>query len=80
MRFVKEDKKKRVRVRIPEDVQVPGTNVILEAGDVIEIIEAKKSKKEDDDEPDEDDMEEQEDDDEPDEDDMEEKGKKGKKK
>lgn len=57
MRIVKE-KSKRYRVTVPEDVRVPGTNVMLEAGDVIEIIEGKKKAEDDDedsaDEPDDD--------------------------
>lgn len=43
------EKEKGVEVTIEEEVRVPGTDVILEKGDVIEIFEAKKKEADDED-------------------------------
>jgi hypothetical protein len=72
---IEEKKEEGTILVIEEEVRIPGTNIILEKGDKIEVFEAKK--KESDDEEDKEDPEEKEDDDDS-EDDMEEK-KKGKK-
>lgn len=71
MRVV-ERKRKGTVITIPEDFRLPGTNIILEKGDKVEIFEAKKKKEE---EPEDDEMEEETDDEE-DEDEVEEKKKK----
>lgn len=80
MRIEEKKKEKGIILEIEEDVRIPGTNIILEKGDKIEIFESKK--KESDDEEDDEmiDPEENDDDDDDDEDlEVEEKKKKGKK-
>lgn len=56
MRFVEE---KGEKIIIEEDIRIPGTDIILEKGDVIEVFEAKKKKAEQDDEEEMDDVEEE---------------------
>lgn len=74
---IEEKEKKGIVLEIEEDVRIPGTNIILEKGDKIEVFESKK--KESDDEDDEkEDPEDDDDDDDEDEKEVEEKKKKGK--
>lgn len=70
MRVV-ERKRKGTVITIPEDFRLPGTNIILEKGDKVEVFEGKKKKEE---EPEDDEMED--DDEDEDEDEVEEKKKK----
>lgn len=73
---IEEKEKKGIVLEIEEDVRIPGTNIILEKGDKIEVFESKK--KESDDEDDEKEDPEYDDDDDEDEKEVEEKKKKGK--
>jgi hypothetical protein len=62
MRIEKKEEKKEV-IEILGDVRIPGTDIILEKGDKIEVFEAKKKKKDeegDEEEADEEDSEEDE--------------------
>jgi hypothetical protein len=83
---IEEKEKKGIVLEIEEDVRIPGTNIILEKGDKIEVFESKKKESDDEDdekedpEDDEDDEKEDPEDDEDDDDEkeVEEKKKKGK--
>jgi hypothetical protein len=76
MRIVKEEKPQGEIVEITQEVRIPGTDIILEAGDKIEVFSAvdEAKKKEAEEDPEEDDKE----DDEEEMDDKEEKSKKKK--
>ena len=74
---IEEKEEKGIVLEIEEDVRIPGTNIILEKGDKIEVFESKK--KESDDEED-DEKEDPEDNDDDEEMEVEEKKKKKEKK
>lgn len=76
MRIEEKKEEKGIILEIEEDVRIPGTNIILEKGDKIEVLESKK--KESDDEED-DEMEDPEEKDDDEEMEVEEKKKKEKK-
>ena len=76
MRIKEKKEEKGIILEIEEDVRIPGTNIILEKGDKIEVFESKK--KESDDEED-DEMEDPEEKDDDEEMEVEEKKKKEKK-
>lgn len=73
---IEEKEEKGIVLEIEEDVRIPGTNIILEKGDKIEVFESKKKESDDEDENKED--PEDDDDDDEDEKEVEEKKKKGK--
>jgi len=78
MRVEEKKKEKGIILEIEEDVRIPGTNIILEKGDKIEVFESKK-KESDDEEDDEMEDPEEKDDDDDEEMEVEEKKKKEKK-
>lgn len=61
---IEEKKEKGTILEIEEDVRIPGTNIILEKGDKIEVFEAKKKKESDDEDDEKEDPEDDDDDDE----------------
>ena len=78
MRIKEKKEEKGIILEIEEDVRIPGTNIILEKGDKIEVLESKK-KESDDEEDDEMEDPEEKDDDDDEEMEVEEKKKKEKK-
>ena len=76
---IEEKKEKGIILEIEEDVRIPGTNIILEKGDKIEVFESKKKESDDEEDDELEDPEEMDDDDDDEKMDVEEKKKKGKK-
>lgn len=58
------EEKKGIILEIEEDVRIPGTNIILEKGDKIEVFESKKKESDDEEDDEMEDPEEKDDDDE----------------
>lgn len=64
MRIEEKKKEKGIILEIEEDVRIPGTNIILEKGDKIEVFESKKKESDDEEDDEMEDPEEKDDDDE----------------
>lgn len=80
MRIEEKKEEKGIILEIEEDVRIPGTNIILEKGDKIEVFESKKKESDDEEDDEMEDPEEKDDDDDDDEEmEVEEKKKKEKK-
>lgn len=47
MRVEEKKKEKGIILEIEEDIRIPGTNIILEKGDKIEVFESKKKESDD---------------------------------
>lgn len=60
---IEEKKEKGIILEIEEDVRIPGTNIILEKGDKIEVFESKKKESDDEEDDEMEDPEEKDDDD-----------------
>jgi hypothetical protein len=59
---IEEKKEKGIILEIEEDVRIPGTNIILEKGDKIEVFESKKKESDDEEDDEKEDPEDKEDD------------------
>lgn len=59
---IEEKKEKGIILEIEEDVRIPGTNIILEKGDKIEVFESKKKESDDEEDDEMEDLEDTEDD------------------
>lgn len=64
MRIEEKKEEKGIILEIEEDVRIPGTNIILEKGDKIEVFESKKKESDDEEDDEMEDPEEKDDDDE----------------
>jgi hypothetical protein len=63
MRIKEKKEEKGIILEIEEDVRIPGTNIILEKGDKIEVFESKKKESDDEEDDEMEDPEEKDDDD-----------------
>lgn len=62
MRIEEKKEEKGIILEIEEDVRIPGTNIILEKGDKIEVFESKKKESDDEEDDEMEDPEEKDDD------------------